>query len=80
MLQQALPVEQQTASLQQIQSQAQHVNVSLDQHTRAQSQRLNSQYNPSPEKSKGNLYLLSIILYVIYKGIFNVIIYFFTCK
>ncbi|XP_046820301.1 macoilin-1 isoform X1 [Vespa crabro] len=54
LLQQALPVEQQTTSLQQIQSQAQHVNASLEQHTRAQSQRLNSQYNPSPEKSKGN--------------------------
>ncbi|XP_043667737.1 macoilin-1-like isoform X2 [Vespula pensylvanica] len=54
LLQQALPVEQQTASLQQIQSQVQHVNASLEQHTKAQSQRLNSQYNPSPEKSKGN--------------------------
>lgn len=73
-------MEQQTVSLQQIQSQVQHVNASLEQHTRPHSQRLNSQYNPSPEKSKGNLYLLSIILYVIYKGIFNVIIYLFTCK
>ncbi|XP_015185640.1 PREDICTED: macoilin-1-like isoform X1 [Polistes dominula] len=53
LLQQALPVEQQT-SLQQIQSQVQHINPSLEQHIRAQSQRLNSQYNPSPEKSKGN--------------------------
>lgn len=54
LLQQALPVEQQTASLQQIQSQVQHVNASLEQHTRVQSQKLHSHYNPSPEKSKGN--------------------------
>ncbi|KAK2579494.1 hypothetical protein KPH14_010806 [Odynerus spinipes] len=54
LLQQALPVEQQTTSLQQIQSQVQHVNASLEQHTKVQSQKQNSQYNPSPEKSKGN--------------------------
>ncbi|XP_076235922.1 macoilin-1 isoform X4 [Calliopsis andreniformis] len=55
LLQQALPLEQQTSSVQQIQqvqSQA-HVTASLEQHVKTQSNKLNPQYNPSPEKSRG---------------------------
>ncbi|KAG7209041.1 hypothetical protein KM043_015201 [Ampulex compressa] len=56
LLQQALPLEQQAASMQQIQQQVQsqtHVATSLEQHTKTQSHKLNPQYNPSPEKSRG---------------------------
>lgn len=61
LLQQALPVEQQTSTVQQIQqvqSQA-HITASLEQHVKTQSNKLNPQYNPSPEKSRGSLYLFS---------------------
>ena len=62
LLQQALPLEQQAMSMQQIQpqvqSQTQHVTASLEQHIKTQTQKLSPQYNPSPEKSRGSLYLL----------------------
>ncbi|XP_050446696.1 macoilin-1 isoform X3 [Cataglyphis hispanica] len=57
LLQQALPLEQQAMSMQQIQpqvqSQTQHVTTSLEQHIKTQTHKLSPQYNPSPEKSKG---------------------------
>ncbi|KAL6439299.1 hypothetical protein ACFW04_003878 [Cataglyphis niger] len=56
LLQQALPLEQQAMSMQQIQpqvqSQTQHVTASLEQHIKTQTHKLSPQYNPSPEKSK----------------------------
>ena len=63
-MQQALPVEQQSTSMQQIQSQSQLqsqiVAAPTEQHTKLQPHRTNSQYNPSPEKSKGSLYIFTI--------------------
>ncbi|XP_029668925.1 macoilin-1 isoform X3 [Formica exsecta] len=57
LLQQALPLEQQAMSMQQIQpqvqSQTQHVTTSLEQHIKTQTHKLSPQYNPSPEKSRG---------------------------
>ncbi|XP_012275479.1 macoilin-1 isoform X2 [Orussus abietinus] len=53
LLQQALPVEQQAATTQQLQPQAQLVSASLEQHTKSQPQRPSPQYNASPEKSRG---------------------------
>ncbi|XP_034185686.1 macoilin-1 isoform X2 [Osmia lignaria lignaria] len=57
LLQQALPLEQQTSTtmqpIQQVQSQT-HITTSLEQHVKTQSNKLNSQCNPSPEKSRGN--------------------------
>jgi len=46
----------------QVQSQVQHAAaVSLhEQHVKSQTHKLSTQYNPSPEKSRGSLYLLSI--------------------
>ncbi|XP_029668924.1 macoilin-1 isoform X2 [Formica exsecta] len=56
LLQQALPLEQQAMSMQQIQpqvqSQTQHVTTSLEQHIKTQTHKLSPQYNPSPEKSR----------------------------
>ncbi|XP_070170773.1 macoilin-1 isoform X2 [Polyergus mexicanus] len=56
LLQQALPLEQQAMSMQQIQpqvqSQTQHVTASLEQHIKTQTHKLSPQYNPSPEKSR----------------------------
>lgn len=66
LLQQALPLEQQAMSMQQIQpqvqSQTQQITASLEQHVKTQTQKLSPQYNPSPEKSRGSLYLLSTII------------------
>lgn len=63
LLQQALPLEQQAMSMQQIQpqvqSQTQHVTASLEQHIKTHTHKFSPQYNPSPEKSRGSLYLLS---------------------
>lgn len=59
LLQQALPVEQQQTSNAQMQLQSQVTAASAEQNNsvKSQSQRhSNSQYNPSPEKSKGSLY------------------------
>ncbi|XP_024869150.1 macoilin-1-like isoform X4 [Temnothorax curvispinosus] len=57
LLQQALPLEQQAMSMQQIQSQVQsqtqQVTASLEQHVKTQAHKLSPQYNPSPEKSRG---------------------------
>ncbi|XP_071642403.1 macoilin-1 isoform X3 [Temnothorax longispinosus] len=57
LLQQALPLEQQAMSMQQIQSQVQsqtqQVTTSLEQHVKTQAHKLSPQYNPSPEKSRG---------------------------
>lgn len=68
LLQQALPLEQQAMSMQQIQpqvqSQTQHVTASLEQHIKTQTHKLSPQYNPSPEKSRGSLYLLSIYIFL----------------
>lgn len=68
LLQQALPLEQQAMSMQQIQpqvqSQTQHVTTSLEQHIKTQTHKLSPQYNPSPEKSRGSLYLLSINIFM----------------
>ncbi|XP_071564327.1 macoilin-1 isoform X2 [Temnothorax nylanderi] len=56
LLQQALPLEQQAMSMQQIQpqvqSQTQQVTASLEQHVKTQAHKLSPQYNPSPEKSR----------------------------
>ncbi|XP_043252145.1 macoilin-1 isoform X3 [Colletes gigas] len=52
LLQQALPLEQQT-TVQQIQQSQVHVTPSLEQHVKTQSNKLCPQYNPSPEKSRG---------------------------
>ncbi|EZA58034.1 Macoilin [Ooceraea biroi] len=61
LLQQALPLEQQAMSMQQIQpqvqSQVQHAAAaaaSLEQHVKTQTHKLSPQYNPSPEKSRGS--------------------------
>lgn len=62
LLQQALPLEQQAMSMQQIQPQVQsqaHAVTSIEQHVKTQTHKLSPQYNPSPEKSRGSLYLLS---------------------
>jgi len=65
LLQQALPLEQQAMSMQQIQPQVQpqtqQITTSLEQHVKTQ-HKLSPQYNPSPEKSRGSLYLLSTII------------------
>ncbi|XP_031829826.1 macoilin-1 [Nomia melanderi] len=57
LLQQALPLEQQITTVQQIQqvqSQSQsHVTSSFEQHVKIQSNKFCPQYNPSPEKSRG---------------------------
>ncbi|XP_033228321.1 macoilin isoform X2 [Belonocnema kinseyi] len=57
LLQQALPAEQQAANMQQIQPQvqlqAQLAAAPLEQHSKSQPHRPNSQYNQSPEKSRG---------------------------
>ncbi|KAG5317703.1 MACOI protein, partial [Pseudoatta argentina] len=56
LLQQALPLEQQAMSMQQIQPQmqpqTQQVTASLEQHVKTQTHKLSPQYNPSPEKSR----------------------------
>ncbi|XP_039311686.1 macoilin-1 isoform X3 [Solenopsis invicta] len=58
LLQQALPLEQQAMSMQQIQPQVQPQTpqvtaTSLEQHVKTQAHKLSPQYNPSPEKSRG---------------------------
>ncbi|XP_033327417.1 macoilin-1 isoform X3 [Megalopta genalis] len=55
LLQQALPLEQQISTVQQIQQvQSQsHVTSSFEQHVKIQSNKFCPQYNPSPEKSRG---------------------------
>ncbi|XP_046737488.1 macoilin-1 isoform X2 [Diprion similis] len=57
LLQQALPVEQQAATMQQLQPQAQLqtqlASAPQEQHTKSQLHRHNPQYNTSPEKSRG---------------------------
>ncbi|XP_014479349.1 PREDICTED: macoilin-1 isoform X2 [Dinoponera quadriceps] len=56
LLQQALPLEQQAMSMQQIQPQVQsqaHAVTSIEQHVKTQTHKLSPQYNPSPEKSRG---------------------------
>ncbi|XP_076652168.1 macoilin-1 isoform X3 [Halictus rubicundus] len=55
LLQQALPLEQQITTVQQIQQvQSQsHVSSSFEQHVKIQSNKFCPQYNPSPEKSRG---------------------------
>lgn len=62
LLQQALPAEQQATGVQQIQShiqiQAQLASTTtVEQNSKSHPQRLNSLYNPSPEKNRGSLYL-----------------------
>lgn len=46
----------------QVQPQTQQVTASLEQHVKTQAHKLSPQYNPSPEKSRGSLYLLSTII------------------
>ncbi|XP_012173179.1 macoilin-1 isoform X3 [Bombus terrestris] len=54
LLQQALPLEQQTSTtIQPIQVQSQTHITTLDQHVKSQNNKLNLQCNPSPEKSRG---------------------------
>ncbi|KZC07268.1 PREDICTED: macoilin-1 [Dufourea novaeangliae] len=56
LLQQALPLEQQITmvqQIQQVQSQS-HVTSTFEQHVKTQSNKFCPQYNPSPEKSRGN--------------------------
>ncbi|XP_006569760.1 macoilin-1 isoform X5 [Apis mellifera] len=55
LLQQALPLEQQTSTtIQPIQVPSQSHISTLEQHVKSQNNKLNSQCNPSPEKSRGN--------------------------
>ncbi|XP_012173178.1 macoilin-1 isoform X2 [Bombus terrestris] len=55
LLQQALPLEQQTSTtIQPIQVQSQTHITTLDQHVKSQNNKLNLQCNPSPEKSRGS--------------------------
>ncbi|XP_043796474.1 macoilin-1 isoform X5 [Apis laboriosa] len=55
LLQQALPLEQQTSTtIQPIQVSSQSHITTLEQHVKSQNNKLNSQCNPSPEKSRGN--------------------------
>lgn len=66
-LQQALPVELQTVNnLQQhvqpqVQLQAQLSTMTVEQNSKSQPHRPNSQFNPSPEKSRGSLHSLTIL-------------------
>ncbi|XP_050597231.1 macoilin-1 isoform X1 [Bombus affinis] len=54
LLQQALPLEQQTSTtIQPIQVQSQTHITTLEQHVKSQNNKLNLQCNPSPEKSRG---------------------------
>ncbi|XP_006569759.1 macoilin-1 isoform X4 [Apis mellifera] len=54
LLQQALPLEQQTSTtIQPIQVPSQSHISTLEQHVKSQNNKLNSQCNPSPEKSRG---------------------------
>ncbi|XP_016915573.1 macoilin-1 isoform X5 [Apis cerana] len=54
LLQQALPLEQQTSTtIQPIQVPSQSHITTLEQHVKSQNNKLNSQCNPSPEKSRG---------------------------
>ncbi|XP_043796473.1 macoilin-1 isoform X4 [Apis laboriosa] len=54
LLQQALPLEQQTSTtIQPIQVSSQSHITTLEQHVKSQNNKLNSQCNPSPEKSRG---------------------------
>ncbi|XP_032683811.1 macoilin-1 isoform X3 [Odontomachus brunneus] len=53
LLQQALPLEQQAMSMQQIQQVQAHIVTSIEQHVKTQTHKLSPQYNPSPEKSRG---------------------------
>lgn len=56
LLQQALPLEQQASNTMQpipVPPQT-HINTPLEQHVKSQNNKLNSQCNPSPEKSRGN--------------------------
>ncbi|XP_050597232.1 macoilin-1 isoform X2 [Bombus affinis] len=55
LLQQALPLEQQTSTtIQPIQVQSQTHITTLEQHVKSQNNKLNLQCNPSPEKSRGS--------------------------
>lgn len=69
LLQQALPLEQQTSTtIQPIQVQSQTHITTLEQHVKSQNNKLNLQCNPSPEKSRGSLYLFSTFnIYIIAK-------------
>lgn len=60
LLQQALPAEQQAVSTQ-LQSQLQSQIVTTETNSKSQPHRPHTQYNPSPEKSRGSLYLFTII-------------------
>ncbi|XP_008555563.1 macoilin-1 isoform X1 [Microplitis demolitor] len=53
LLQQALPAEQQAVSTQQLQSQLQSQIITTETNSKSQPHRPNTQYNPSPEKSRG---------------------------
>lgn len=65
LLQQALPLEQQTSTtIQPIQVSSQSHITTLEQHVKSQNNKLNSQCNPSPEKSRGSLYLFSTLIYL----------------
>ena len=64
LLQQALPLEQQTSTtIQPIQVPSQSHISTLEQHVKSQNNKLNSQCNPSPEKSRGSLYLFSTLIF-----------------
>ncbi|XP_063984203.1 macoilin-1 [Diachasmimorpha longicaudata] len=54
LLQQALPVEQQTAGTTQLQSQLQSPLITAETNSKSQPNRHSMQYNASPEKSRGN--------------------------
>lgn len=70
LLQQALPAEQQAVSTQQLQSQLQSQIITTETNSKSQPHRPNTQYNPSPEKSRGSLYLFTILkiynLYILF--------------
>ena len=52
----------------QVQLQVQLSAMPLEQHSKSQPHRPNSQYNQSPEKSRGSFYLLSNLEYFINKS------------
>lgn len=62
LLQQALPAEPEDMSIQ-AHTLTHHVTASIE-HVKSQTHKLSPQYNPSPEKSRGSLYLVSILFFL----------------
>lgn len=72
-----MPAEQQAANLQQqiqphVQLQAQISTISVEQNSKSQPHRPSPQYNPSPEKSRGSLYLLRLLNFIMCLSTFKI--------